>query len=275
MLPKPASTVLILRSTTENPAVEDYEILLMQRHSQSPFMGGAYVFPGGKVESCDQALGQDLSLEHGLDPVVSGYAVAACRECFEEAGVLLAAPKPENWRHWRQDVQESPENFAPTLRAHGLNLRLHDIFLWAHWITPSFEGRRYDTRFFITEVDRQEEAEIDEIETTKSVWLSPSAALQANRDGHILLMPPTVHLLDELRQFPSRKKLLSTAKKRKVAAVLPRINQIAGRMAIILPWDPLYALSQGESLDFDSANPLAQTPSRIVLYEHLWKAESP
>ncbi|MDP7039846.1 MAG: hypothetical protein QGI45_11855, partial [Myxococcota bacterium] len=146
-------------------------------------------------------------------------------------------------------------------------------FLWAHWITPSFEGRRYDTRFFITEVDRQEEAEIDEIETTKSVWLSPSAALQANRDGHILLMPPTVHLLDELRQFPSREKLLSTAKKRKVAAVLPRINQIAGRMAIILPWDPLYALSEGESLDFDSTNPLAQTPSRIVLYEHLWKLE--
>ena len=139
MQPKPASTVLILRSTTEQSTAEDYEILLVQRHSQSPFMGGAYVFPGGKVESCDQLLGKDLSPKHGLDAVTCGYAVAACRECFEEAGVLLAAPKPENWRHWRQDVQESPEHFGRTLKAHQLSLKLENIFLWAHWITPSFE----------------------------------------------------------------------------------------------------------------------------------------
>ncbi len=275
MQPKPAATVLILRPNANPAATEDYEILLMERHSKSPFMGGAYVFPGGKVEDSDQDLAVKLKKESRDSPIADGYRVAASRECFEEAGVLLTEEKPKDWQAWRQEVQSDARTFAARILAEKIPLNLESIFLWAHWITPSFEGRRYDTKFFITEVAPEEQASIDLIEATKSTWLSPSAAAQANQAGDILLMPPTVHLLDELRQYPLRAEVFEAARTRAVAPILPRINKIGERMAIILPWDPLYPTSEGESLEFDKTNPFTQTASRIVLHESIWKAEFP
>ena len=275
MLPKPAATVLLFRACALSSSAEDYEILLVQRHSKSPFMGGAYVFPGGKVESSDNKLADGLAEQYNLDAEVASYAIAACRECFEEAGVLLCDPKPDDWQSWRERVQENADAFSQGLEEHRLELCLHKIFFWSHWITPSFEGRRYDTRFFITEVPQQEQEEIDHIETTQSIWLGPSAALGANQNQEILLMPPTVHLLDELRAYPTRRELLQAAQNREVAAILPRVNQVEGQLAIILPWDPLYANSEGEGLAFEASHPLRQTPSRIVMRNNLWTTESP
>jgi len=83
---RPASTLLLLR---DDPA---FEVLMVERHHQIDFASGALVFPGGKSSPGDHdeawrehALGW---VEHGADQ--SGLRIAAIREVFEEAGLLLA-----------------------------------------------------------------------------------------------------------------------------------------------------------------------------------------
>ena len=88
-----AATVILLRDSDAGP-----EVFMMRRHVQSDFVGGAYVFPGGRVDPED---GHGADLCFGLDDERASrrlqlpagglaYFVAAVRECFEEAGVLLA-----------------------------------------------------------------------------------------------------------------------------------------------------------------------------------------
>ena len=73
---------------------------MLQRHLNSDFVGGAYVFPGGKVdeedrtpaaeEACAARSDAEASAMLGVESGGLAFWVAALRECFEEAGVLLA-----------------------------------------------------------------------------------------------------------------------------------------------------------------------------------------
>ena len=92
LTPKPAATLILLRQGRDGP-----EVLMLQRTKNAAFLGGAYVFPGGSLDPHDSALHERV---RGLDDaqasarlgVPSGglaYYVAAIRECFEEAGILL------------------------------------------------------------------------------------------------------------------------------------------------------------------------------------------
>src|ERR1700679_2469306 len=93
--PRPAATVITVRD-----GANGYEILMLRRNLNSDFVGGAYVFPGGRVDESDAgATAQRLSF--GLDDeevsrplaMESGglaYYVACLRELFEEAGLLIA-----------------------------------------------------------------------------------------------------------------------------------------------------------------------------------------
>src|SRR5690348_563781 len=95
--PRPASTVILLRDGASGAGPE---VFLVRRHEGTAFMGGAHVFPGGRVDEADRDVaepswcdGVDVAM-HQLDllPAVDAVAfhVAAIRELFEEAGVLLA-----------------------------------------------------------------------------------------------------------------------------------------------------------------------------------------
>src|SRR3954463_12533676 len=72
---RPASTVMLLRDVADG----GIEVFMLRRTKAAVFAGGMYVFPGGRVEAADGEEGSD-----------DAYKVAAIRECFEEAGVLLA-----------------------------------------------------------------------------------------------------------------------------------------------------------------------------------------
>jgi hypothetical protein len=120
---------------------------------------------------------------------------------------------------------------APDLAA------LHD-FAW--WITPDFEPRQYDTRFFVAEAPPGQEATFDDVETTEGLWLAPAEAVARFRSGAIRLAPPTLASLELLAEAGSPRAALD-AVIRPIRPVRPRIVEDAGGAPVlVLPGDPLY-----------------------------------
>jgi 8-oxo-dGTP pyrophosphatase MutT (NUDIX family) len=165
-----------------------------------------YVFPGGRVDGVDGAdeiapfcRGLDdvtASAKLGIDHGGLAYWVAAVRECFEEAGVLLAAPRhggPLQLRNEdRHEVHDSSLSLVELCRRDDLVLDLAGTHYVDHWITPVGEQRRFDTRFFLTEMPADQEPLHDERETVDSIWVRPAEALRMQQAGELMMMPPTM-----------------------------------------------------------------------------------
>ncbi len=286
--PRYASTVLLLRDRSPGDAAGGFEVFLVKRHGASAFMGGAYVFPGGKVDRGDAALvdaaaadrcAARLSVTPGRarareDSV--GLWVAAIREVFEEVGVLLAS---------RQDggaldaaalerigaARAAERPLAEIVAAEGLRLDLDALVPWAHWITPSLEPRRFDTHFFLARAPAAQTASIDARETTEGAWLTPAQAIARHEAGEIFLPPPTLMNLDELSRAPSIEAVLAVARARTIAAILPKLGAVGESMAILLPWDPLFATTEGEALPGEGPHPMAGPVSRVWLDGERWR----
>src|SRR5688572_5754922 len=151
-IPRPAATLILLR--------EGLEVLMLQRVQTAAFLGGAYVFPGGSLDPQDSELARRVvgfseAQANARLQVSSGalaYYVAAVRECFEEAGILLArggdgaaisASRAESLMNWRK------KPFAELLEAEDLYIPAGDLAYYGHWITAPGRTRRFDTRFFV------------------------------------------------------------------------------------------------------------------------------
>ena len=269
-VPRPAATVLLLREKGGS-----VEVLLIRRHEKLAFMGGMWVFPGGSVCAADAApatfaripassqsdcarlgtlYGEPLAATECL-----ALAVAACRETFEETGVLLAsntAGEPcDNGRtarlqERRRAIASQPELFAELLQAEDLFLRVERLVYWAHWITPSVVPRRFDTRFYLASAPSDQNAVIDSTETVDHAWMSPAAIVAAALTGDMPVSHPTLYNLMELdaslQQHGSLHDLLATESQRKVSAILPKMVH-EEQTAMVLPWDPFYRNFIGES----------------------------
>ncbi len=243
-----AATVLLLR---DRPSGE-FEVLMVKRHGQSGFMAGAHVFPGGKLDAADstdemacrliglsaeearQALGEpELPSARAL-----GMFVAALRETFEEAGVLLADfALSADLSAARKHLHEGT-SFADVLAELDAHLRVDQIVPFSRWVTPVVEPRRFDTRFFVARVDPSQRAEHDKRETTTHAWLTPREAIEATLRAQIMLPPPTLKSLLELSNFESAEAVLAAARARKPPMVEPVIQHIDGALTILLPGDP-------------------------------------
>ena len=269
-MPRPAATVMLLREGHGG-----VEVLVIRRHEKLAFMGGMWVFPGGAVCAADAspaalaripAASQTgcarLGTLHG-EPIDAreclALAVAACRETFEETGVLLASDAAgqhcgndlaARLQERRRAVASQPELFADMLRAEDLYLRVERLAYWAHWITPSVVPRRFDTRFFLAPVPSDQHAVIDSTETIDHAWLSPDALIAAAQAGSMPVSHPTLYNLMEfaasLQQHGSLQALLTAQTQRRVVAILPKMVQ-EEQTAMVLPWDPFYRNFVGES----------------------------
>ncbi|MGH8834261.1 MAG: NUDIX hydrolase, partial [Actinomycetes bacterium] len=160
--PKPAATVVLLR-----PAASGLDVYLIRRVRSMAFAGGMYAFPGGSVDprDADHEVGWSgptpaewAARLGGTDAEARMLVCAAVRETFEESGVLLAGVSADtvvadvagvDWERDRRALVDRDLAFSDFLCARGLVLRTDLLGLWAHWITPEFEERRYDTRFFL------------------------------------------------------------------------------------------------------------------------------
>ena len=242
------------------------EVFMLRRNLQSDFVGGAYVFPGGGVDDhdrhadlepiCHGRTDAEASAQLGIDGGGLAFWVAAIRESFEEAGVLLAYPPegPESG-FVRFDTPEVVERFAGHRRAvdrgerrlvevcadEGLTLAVDSMHYFSHWITPEGNHRRYDTRFF---VGRAPDAQVplhDDREVIANLWVRPTDALARHRAGEFEMIFPTIRTLEALERFASADDLLAAAAAiGDVPTILPRIVADQGGMRIVLPGDPGY-----------------------------------
>jgi 8-oxo-dGTP pyrophosphatase MutT (NUDIX family) len=216
--PRPASTVIVAR---ERSADAGFEVLMVRRNDRIAFMGGAHVFPGGRVDE------RDLADAHGDE--ARAFRLAAIRELQEEVRV--------------------------TVDADGL-------VLFAHWITPEVETRRYDTRFFLAHMPVGQEAQHDNDETTELAWLTPDDALQQCLRGDITLPPPTWTTLKQLQRQRTIDALFTWARNLgTIPAVQPHLLKEAAQTILTLPGDPTHPRIDGWEVPEDT---------RFVLKDGRW-----
>ena len=260
---------------------------MVRRHEGTAFMGGAHVFPGGRVDAADgDADGTWCDgVEHAVRQLDSlpaaealAYHVAAARELFEEAGVLLARHPDgdfvslagaEDHGRLKQDrgrVHEGRTTLRAVIEREGLRLALDTLVLFAHWVTPPIDSRQFDTRFFMTRVPPAQTPAHDETETTHSLWARPADAIAQAEGNEIVLPPPTWSTLRELEPFESVKDALAWARRRTVIRRMPKAIEQDGRRMLLLPGDPLHPDPAGD-------DPPRET--RFVLIERRWRAERP
>ena len=215
-----ASTILLLREG------DGVEVLLLERHLESDFAGGALVFPGGKVDDADREL--DPSRWAGRDPAAwrerlgaatdadaLGLLVAAVRETFEEANVLLASRggRPVTDRDLeepgfveaRRRLASREERFdwRAWLEEEDLVLDLGALAPWSWWVTPKGQHKRFDTRFFVAVLPEEQSAAHDRVEITGLRWDRPQDALDAQAEGRMVVIFPTRRNLSALAEHDS------------------------------------------------------------------------
>jgi 8-oxo-dGTP pyrophosphatase MutT (NUDIX family) len=269
----PASTVVLLRDASP------FEVFLVRRSDSIAFMGGAHVFPGGRVDADDQIHDVDATRE-GARVAVSrmpdvpaaiaiAHHVAALRELFEEAGVLLARPltsaSVERLAADRRDLLARQVTLATITRREHLHLALDELVYFAHWVTPEIETRRFDTRFFIARAPEGQTPMHDEGETSHSEWVTPAAAIERSRAGLISLPPPTWTTLRMIGKFDSVDEVLSWARRKPIPRVQPRFERRGDRTLLFYPGDPMYPPVEG----FEAAE------TRFVLENRRWRPITP
>lgn len=239
------------------------EVLMVRRSLDAHFVGGAHVFPGGAVDALD-ASSDAQALCVGLDDagasrrlgVPSGglaFWVAAIRECFEEAGILLArrtadgAPvemtegAADRFCEHRRALNERRATFLEVCRKEGIGPAAGDLRYFAHWITPEGSPRRYDTRFFVACAPAGQTAIHDAGETISSQWVRPADALAAHRAGVMELILPTICNLEAIGRFTTSDALMDAAEAvHEVPVVLPRLVRGEGGTRVVLPGEPGY-----------------------------------
>lgn len=266
-----AATVLLLREVEG-----ELDVLMMRRGSGLSFMAGMWVFPGGRVDASDaspavrarvapDALGawQGRLLSPGGDALPEDAAlalhVAACRETFEESGVLLtrdrsgAACGGERTAHlqeFREAVAADASRFVALLEREDLYLDLAPLVYWSHWITPSLEPKRFDTRFFAIAVPPDQAASADRGELTAHAWVQPARVHEALARREIRVVPPTLLTLEDLAESYARHgslaAMLEAERGRPTPPVMPRIELRTDEFRVVMPWDAGYAQVPGE-----------------------------
>lgn len=205
-----AASIVLLRQGSSGP-----EVFMMQRPRGVDFPD-LHVFPGGKVDEqdflpdfvmgCDEV---SANAQLGVDGGGLRYWVAAIRECFEEAGVLLAQRnggvlKLENssevarFDDYRQQLIRGELSMEAFCRKEKLLLAADEVEYFSHWLTPESAPRRFDTRFFIAEMPAEQETAAHAWETADAEWVTPSAALKASEAGYWQMISPTITTLTSL-----------------------------------------------------------------------------
>jgi 8-oxo-dGTP pyrophosphatase MutT (NUDIX family) len=254
---------------------ETVQVLMTQRHANLSFMGGMWVFPGGALspsDGSDDALnlilrpaafscGQMLDLQGHVMPrrECLALAIAACRETFEESGLLLArhldgtpcsTALVATLQTERAAIIKQPSRFIELLNREQLRLDVESLLCWGHWVTPSAVSRRFDTRFFVVAAPAQQPASTDSREATQHCWQSPAQLITASERGEMSLPHPTlcnlIELEARLHAHGSIAALLQGERARLMPPILPKVLTIHEQRTVLMPWDAEYHASAGE-----------------------------
>ncbi len=245
-VPSPAATVLLVRDAGT------LEVLMIRRNAAMAFGASAWVFPGGKVAAADRAPEWDARSNGDFSADERALRVAAARETFEESGLLLAtracdgaSADLEDCRRLdglRGAVEAEPSLFHHVLEKAGLTLALDALAPFAHWITPAFEPRRYDTRFYLAVAPASQIARHDGREAVDHVWIEPTALLEQRRAGEAKLMFPTRLNLEMLARAHNAREAEKQARARTVVTVEPQLVERDGVRLLRIPQEAGYSV---------------------------------
>lgn len=214
--PRDAASVILLRPS----ATGRLQVLMLRRHDNSDVLGGAYVFPGGKVDPNDGAArlprARDMTERLGEPGLSESEAAAlyqaAARETLEEAAVELA---------------------------------LDQLFPWSRWITPrkpSMMSKRFDTRFFVAVLPGDQAVQHDDHETVETLWVEPRAALERYWDHGMRLAPPQIMSLSHLARFATPGQAIEDARSRRPGLVEPESFTVGSRRVLVYPGDTRHSV---------------------------------
>ncbi|MGA0606771.1 NUDIX hydrolase [Phenylobacterium sp. VNQ135] len=247
---KPAATILLLR---DDPA---FQVLMVKRHHQIDFASGALVFPGGKTHAGDHdpAWTEHARGWEGLEAEQRALRIAAIRECFEEAGILLAERR--DGRPFdaacdpavREAVDRGETAFLDVVRDLGVRLSLDALTVFARWITPVMMPKRFDTWFYAVRAPEGQLAACDGRETVDAEWVAPSEVLRLAEAGERTVIFPTRMNVQLLGEAQSAADAVARAEARTLVTVLPHVETRPEGRVLVLPPDAGYG-AVAESMD--------------------------
>lgn len=268
--PKDAATLVLVRGSDAG-----VEVFCVERNKKSRFVGGAIVFPGGKLDAAD-ADDAWTKLATAPRPLREGFAsderhlralnVAAARETLEEAAILpLVGAQVDDAavRALRDALTADPKALAAFLASQRAQLDLGAFRPFARWVTPEAETRRYDTRFFVAVAPPGQSGAHDEHETMASFWAAPAEVLRRFEAGDVQLVPPTHRSLELLATCKDTDAVLALADAASLAPIMPRLVPAGETIALVLPGDPEHA----------SQDAITPGRSRYVLRGERWLPE--
>lgn len=249
-----SATILLARDRADG-----LELFMLERHVQSEFAGGAFVFPGGTLDEGDRdpALaglvdGSDaLAKEMGVDDpdLARALIVCAIRETFEEAGVLLARTTDgepvqldgPDWQARRSAVDAGEMTATELAGTANIRYAADQLRYWQRWVTPLHSPKRYDTFFFVAHMPEGQAPLHDAVETTDSAWISPREALGRDQNGTFSLVFPTRRTLESVEPHRTAEALWAAALGRPNEVVMPRLLVNGATMKIqVTPDGPLF-----------------------------------
>ncbi len=255
--PKHASTVVLLRDGDGSPG--SLGVYFLRRHVDMAFAAGMCVFPGGGVDPRDfdhqigwvgPSAAEWATLLDTDEALARALVCAAVRETFEESGVLLAGPTEdtvvadttgEDWERDRQRLEAREVSFTDFLDQRGLKLRTDLLRLWGSWVTPVFEPRRFNARFFVAEMPAGQVTRDVSTESDQVLWLSVREAIAAVDSGEMLMLPPTYCTCLEMFSFGRAHEVLTL--ERETTVVTPEAQVGADGAYLTIP-DRLVALGE-------------------------------
>ena len=250
---RPAATVMLI---DDRP---DLQIYMLQRHANTVFAGGMWVFPGGAVDHQDDASYYKDIATHRADAEASelmalpagglAYYMAAIRETFEEAGILLAlhaedeSPlviSPEDtprFNNYRDILNAGEIELKTILENENLLADVGQMHYVARWITPLGSPRRFDARFFIARIPSNQIPQHDDSELVNSAWLTPREILERIAQEEMVLMTVTERMIRSLALFESASQVIEAAAKN-LPDQRARVDSKTGK--ITMPGEPGY-----------------------------------
>ncbi|MFI4965306.1 MAG: NUDIX hydrolase [Caulobacterales bacterium] len=242
---KPAATILLLR---DDPA---FEVLMVKRHHQIDFASGALVFPGGKSHAGDHdpAWAQHVLGWEAYDADQRGLRIAAIREVFEEAGILLAKRRdggPMSGEACPMDVRQAVDagttRFLDVVAGLEARLDLSALTVFARWITPPLTPKRFDTWFYAVNAPLEQLAACDGRETVDAEWIAPTEALRLAAAGERKVIFPTRMNLQLLAEATDAQDAVARAAARTLVTVQPQVQQRESGRVLVLPPDAGYGV---------------------------------
>jgi 8-oxo-dGTP pyrophosphatase MutT (NUDIX family) len=245
---RPATTVLLLRPSRPGDAGSPLEVFMVVRHHAIDAFSGALVFPGGKLEEADG----DPQLKArcaGADKISAGelkFRIAGVREAFEECGILLARKRGQRnliaaadlkgiEEKWRAKLTKDEASIVDLVEAEDLEIATDLMTPFAHWITPIFAPKRFDTWFYLAEAPEDQLALHDGSESVDSVWIGAQAAIDEATAGKRTLVHATTKNLELLAEGGTVTGALSQASERKIVTVQPWVEQRDGKRFLHIP----------------------------------------